>query len=409
MDDFVLTLDEATLTDGPERKHLMTRNISSKDRNSEATGASPEVDFALVLSRMIDSVNADPTQLRTTVYELARHKLHEQIANEVPDEISRLNSALEVAIQGVEIHFSRLGLPRLEARDGQPRLSPPAQQTIAAPAKAAVVGSVMLDADFDAERVPSFKKRARRRWKFTAPWRYLAVLAVVIAVGFAIQQRVNPLAMLRSNVGQKVMLSKTASSPVQSAFEQLQLSQPETAVARAGGILPTTFGVYAVSDGKLYPLELLPGRAPNPRVAISPAISTPSKTMLPDRHIKFIVFRRDSATNALDRAEVRLIAKITQSMKFDPAGKPIITKADDSWVIRNISYPYQTAPLKGQADMYEVLGEDADKSLPPGRYALILKGEAYDFSIAGEITDSRQCLESVAAANGSFYSECRKP
>jgi hypothetical protein len=387
----------------------MTRNISRKDRNSEAAGASPEVDFALVLSRMIDSVNADPTQLRTTVYELARHKLHEQVANEVPDEISRLNSALEVAIQGVEVHFSRLELPRLEARDGQPRLSPPAQQTIAAPAKAAVVGSAMLDADFDAERVPLFKKRARRRWGFTAPWRYLAVLAVVIAVGFAIQQRVNLLEMLRSNVGQKAMLSKTVSSPVQSAFEQLQLSQPETAVVRAGGILPTTFGVYAVSDGKLYPLELLPGRAPNPRVAISPAISTPSKTLLPDRHIKFIVFRRDSATNALDRAEVRLIAKITQSMKFDPAGKPIITKADDSWVIRNISYPYQTAPLKGQPDMYEVLGEDADKSLQPGRYALILKGEAYDFSIAGEITDSRQCLESVAATNGSFYSECGKP
>lgn len=387
----------------------MTRIISRKDRKSGAAGASPEVDFALVLSRMIDSVNADPTQLRTTVYELARHKLHEQFANEVPDEISRLNSALEVAIQGVEIHFSRLELARLEARDEQPRLSPPARQTIAVPAKAAVVGSVMLDADFDAARVPPFKKRARRRREFTGPWRYLAVLAVVIAAGVAIQQRVDPLAMLRSIAGQKVMLSKTASSPVQSSFEQLQLSQPETAVVRAGGILPTTFGVYAVSDGKLYPLELLPGRAPNPRVAISPAISTPSKTMLPDRHIKFIVFRRDSAINALERAEVRIIAKITQSMKFDPAGKPIITKADDGWVIRNISYPYQTAPLKGQPDMYEVLGEDADKSLQPGRYALILKGEAYDFSIAGEITDSRQCLESVAAANGSFYSECGKP
>jgi hypothetical protein len=58
--------------------------------------------------------------------------------------------------------------------------------------------------------------------------------------------------------------------------------------------------------------------------------------------------------------------------------------------------------------MYEVLGEDADKPLAPGRYALILKGEAYDFSVAGEITDSRQCLESVAAANGAFYTECQK-
>ena len=67
----------------------MAWNISRKERNSEA--ASPEVDFALVLSRMIDSVNADPKLLRTSVYELARHKLHEQIANEVPDEVSRLD------------------------------------------------------------------------------------------------------------------------------------------------------------------------------------------------------------------------------------------------------------------------------------------------------------------------------
>jgi len=392
----------------------MAWNISRKERNSEAAGASPEVDFALVLSRMVDSLNADPKLLRTTVYELARHKLHEQVANEVPDEISRLNRALEVAIQGVETHFSRLELLPLEAHDGHPRLSPPAYQAIA-PKDAGGVSPVMLDGDFDAPA--SFKhshkpdrgeKSARRRWEFTAPWRHLTVLAVVMAVGFAIQQRVNPLAMLRSNVGQGVVVSKPDSNPVQTAFEQVRLSQSETAAARAAGILPTTFGVYAVSGGKLYPLELLPRRAPNPRVAISPAIPTPSKTMLPDRNVKFIVFRRDSAINALDRAEVRVIAKIAQSMKFDPAGKPIITKADDSWVIRNISYPYQTAPLKGQPDMYEVLGEDAEKPLEPGRYALILKGEAYDFSIAGEITDSRQCLESVAAVNGAFYAECQK-
>ena len=58
--------------------------------------------------------------------------------------------------------------------------------------------------------------------------------------------------------------------------------------------------------------------------------------------------------------------------------------------------------------MYEVVGDDPDKLLSPGRYALILKDEAYDFSVAGEITDSRQCRESIAAANGTFYTECQK-
>jgi hypothetical protein len=380
-------------------KHFMAWNISRKERNAEVVSASHEVDFALVLSRMINSVSADPKQLRTTVYELARHKLHEQITHEDPEEISGLDRALEFAIEGVENHYSRLELRSLEAPDGQSlQLSSPTHQAGVAP-HAAVPPPKMQSNE-------AAWQTARKRWKFTAPWRYLTVIAVVLAVGFAIRQRVDPLAMVRSNIGQGVGLSKTVSNPVQAPSAQASLPQPGT--APGAGILPTTFGVYAVSDGKLFALELLPGRAPNPRVAISAVISTSSRTMLPDRHIKFIVFRRDSATNALEHVEVRVIAKITQEMKFDPTGKPIITKAEDSWVLRNISYPYQTAPLKGQPDMYEVVGEDPDKPLGPGRYALILKGEAYDFSIAGEITDSRQCLESVVAANGSFYSECRK-
>jgi hypothetical protein len=47
--------------------------------------------------------------------------------------------------------------------------------------------------------------------------------------------------------------------------------------------------------------------------------------------------------------------------------------------------------------------------LSPGRYALILRGQSYDFSIAGDVTDPKQCLERLVATNGQFYSECRKP
>ena len=379
----------------------MTWITSRKGRHREVAGPSTQVDFALVLSRMIDSVSADPELLRTSVYELARHKLQEQIAEEIPDERDRLADALEVAIQGVETHFSRLETRALGAPEGQSRLSLPAYQ--GAPQTVAVIGSG------DARPVPLLTGRSdkldRRRWEFSAPWRYLSVLALIAVVGFVIQQRGNLAAMLRTKVGPGIVATKTA--PKQVSVEQTSSPQQDIAPARGAGLVPTTFGVYAVSDGKLHALEMLPGRAPDPRVAISPAIPTPSKTMLPDRHIKFIVFRRDSATNALERVEVRVIAKIAQAMKFDAAGKPVITKAEDSWVIRNISYPFRTAPLKGQPDMYEVLGDD-DKPLGPGRYALVLKGEAYDFSVAGEITDTRQCLESLAAANGAFYTECQK-
>jgi hypothetical protein len=378
----------------------MAGEILRKEGNADAAQAGSEIEFALVLSRMIDSVNVDPQQLRASVYELARHKLDEQLAKEGPEQQSRIMSSLETAIQGVETHFSRLELRAMGAPDSQSRLSLPSYLR-----KEPAVGSVTDDIERERWRPLNthLPDGPSRKWEFTAPWRYATVLALVAVIGLAIQQRANLAAMLKSSPG--TVVSKTVSKPVQAPTEQASVSQPEP----PDPLIPTTFGVYAISDGKLYTLEPLPGRAPNPRVAISPAISTPSKTVLPDRHIKFIVFRRDSTTNALNRVDVRVIAKIVRAMKFDANGKPVITKTEeDIWVIRNISYPHRTAPFKGQPDMYEVVGEDAAKPLGAGRYALILKDEAYDFSIAGEITDTKQCLESVAAANGAFYAECQK-
>jgi hypothetical protein len=39
----------------------------------------------------------------------------------------------------------------------------------------------------------------------------------------------------------------------------------------------------------------------------------------------------------------------------------------------------------------------------------VLKGQAYDFTVDGQITDPAHCMERTEAANGSFYSECRMP
>ena len=76
--------------------------------------------------------------------------------------------------------------------------------------------------------------------------------------------------------------------------------------------------------------------------------------------------------------------------------------------MRNVSIPYRTAPVKDNPDMYEVRSENPDVPLAPGRYALVLKGLAYDFSVAGPVTDPQQCLERLVADNGEFYSECKK-
>jgi hypothetical protein len=41
------------------------------------------------------------------------------------------------------------------------------------------------------------------------------------------------------------------------------------------------------------------------RIAVFAAVKTPSGTLLPSGHPKFIVFRRDAATNVAERAEAR--------------------------------------------------------------------------------------------------------
>jgi hypothetical protein len=177
---------------------------------------------------------------------------------------------------------------------------------------------------------------------------------------------------------------------------------------KATPLLPTTFGIYAVSAGKLYELEPLRGRVPDIRVAFSTAITTPSRTILPDGNLTFIVFRRDASGSAPDQVDIRVVAKIEQAMTFDASGKPVVSKAEENWVIRNISFPYRTAPIKDNLEMYEVQSRDTNTELTPGRYALVIKGQAYDFMVAGSVTDTRQCLGRVAAANGTFYSECQK-
>jgi hypothetical protein len=45
---------------------------------------SPELEFAIVLSRIIGSVNDDPAQLRSVVYELARIKLQRELSHRDP-------------------------------------------------------------------------------------------------------------------------------------------------------------------------------------------------------------------------------------------------------------------------------------------------------------------------------------
>jgi hypothetical protein len=383
----------------------MAPEIVRPDVGDATPDPSREVEFALMLSRVIDSVEKNPEFLRATVYELARHKLKEEFTSESLGDVRNLSKSLEIAIAGVEafskkkdgVEASLLGA---NPAQGKALISAhPSNQHVASSLES--VSPVFEAHVFGSGGAPAWKRPSRLR---TARW-----FAAALAMGLTVITTVVSLQLLRNkgyiavNQPAPILPKANTAAPPKSAPTAVD---PKSVAPSP--TVPTAFGIYAVSDGKLHELDVLPGRAPDPRIAISSIITTPSRATLPDGHVAFVIYRRDSATNAADRAEVRLVARIEREASFNKDGKQVVTAVDDNWVIRNISMPYRTAPRKDNPEMYEVRSENPDAPLAPGRYALVLKGLAYDFSVAGPVTDPRQCLERLVATNGRFYSECKK-
>ena len=172
--------------------------------------------------------------------------------------------------------------------------------------------------------------------------------------------------------------------------------------------IPADYGAYAVVDGHLTDLDLLPIRVPDARVAISAPISMPSRVHLPIGQLQFLIFRRDLANNAPDRAVVRVVARVVRALTFSSSGKPAVNNVDGPWVIRSNSYEMKVAPIADSPEMILIRPEHPEFVFPAGRYALVLKDIAYDFTLDGPMFNSAHCLERTDALNAPVYTECRK-
>jgi hypothetical protein len=168
----------------------------------------------------------------------------------------------------------------------------------------------------------------------------------------------------------------------------IAVAPPASALAarRPDFPLPSFYGIYAANHGDLYELEALPGRVPNQRIFMSAVMSKPSRTRFRTRD------RQGGARHELHHG-----------------GKGSHSRAGRLWAIRNISYDFRVSPLSDHPEMLVIQPNDPDLILVPGRYGMVINDTGYDFTVAGKITDATQCLERVEAANGTFYSECRKP
>jgi hypothetical protein len=364
--------------------------------------ASLEVEFALVIARMIDSLKNNPEDMRQAIYELARYKLHEQLPDVEAEEKERTQKALETAIRGVEAFTEQhVGIlaPALHLQLNGPRTASTAGDLFHPELIPRVGPSSHLNVDPEPHAGGS--KHTHTPWPHLR--RTAAMIAILVAILVAVQQRERLLSL--AHISPKLEQQAT----IEERIAPLQASNhpvPAPPPAKPALLRPTDFGVYAVSNDALIGLSLLPGRPPDIRVAVSAAITAPSRTILPNGHLKFIVFRHDLASIIADRAEVRIVAKIAREFS---AG--IISKkpGDDTWVMRNISFPFRLSPIADNREMFELHSEDAALELPPGRYALVLKTQAYDFSVEGDPVDPKQCIERIVASNGTFYSDCQAP
>jgi hypothetical protein len=170
---------------------------------------------------------------------------------------------------------------------------------------------------------------------------------------------------------------------------------------------PDTYGVYAVSDGQLTPLDPLPIRVPDARVSISSTISKPAPAPLANGHLSFVVYHRELATSVPETASVRIVAKVMQATAF-AGGKPKSITIEDTWAVRGGAVDLRIAPVPGNQEMVVIRAADPNFTLSPGRYVLMFRNQAYDFSVAGTVTDTAQCLERADLQDRSVYSECRE-
>lgn len=376
--------------------------MSSKDllpSQQDPTGLpANHVQFALVISRMLDTVKDDPEARRQMVYDLARYKLQEQFTHADARNIDQINRALEVAIEEVE-KFSR---------DEAQRERLPSQQLTSS--RASATGGVLVSGEatvlrsgigMSRSRLPAISSPLLPVIKRTA-----AILLAVGAVVLIVSQRDNIAALRRLISSQPSEIALVAPKPETA----ITVAKPEmvTAAPAPTRVLPTDYGIYALIDDKsLAELNATGVMAPDMRIAISAAFKKPDRPRLSNGRVKFIVFRRDVAKAIPERVEVRVVAKVAREYSTDAAGKTP-NGGDDFGVVRNIAYPFRASPIPGTPEMYELHAGDSELDLPPGYYILSLGTQAYYFQVDGAITDPRHCLERVVSSNGTFYAPCKK-
>lgn len=376
------------------------------ERPSQVPAPARPRDYFSFLSKVIDDTHQDSAQLRALVYELARFNLkREALFGYQPmsmEELTQHLNELELAIARIEAN----------APAGDSKLAFPIQSAGIAPSNSVMImpgeaipplyeGPASQPID-EMPRLPS-GFRLGRAIRIVAQLAAAAATVVILYAAFTGQ--------LHFGDKPKAAAPAAMSAPAPSAAKTNAADKTETGKLPAEPIsspsypIPSNYGVYALSNNLLNELDALPGKVPDARVPLSPEITKPIKTIVPSGKLAFILFRRDLVNNAPDKLVIRVVAKVARELKF-VQGKATTAKIEGVWRIRSNSYELKVSPVPGSREMI-IAQAEPEITLPAGRYALVINGQGYDFTVAGPITASVQCLERFETANGDNFTECR--
>ena len=392
-------------------------------------------EYYSVLARSIAAAGEDHSQLRGVIYQLARVELKTELARRHEAEMQEQVSALENAIKQIEtdiienpalLTFTPGRVVDQKSDEGSQSDAQPSRQSSREVIRTEVLPPIDATRPFESEhswprpvlaesggRLAAHQPDNQIRATFWWNLQVVAATLLGVAIYAAGETRGDVLGLITGRGSAEAAISRQMPDDHAGQKVAALLAAPTGAPAIrppatiGGAPLPTAYGVYAVDQGKLTDLATLPIKVPDPRVAISAMIATPSSSALPDGKVQFVAFRRDFRNNAPDRVTVRVVARVMQTLSFNAKGRASAAKVDGEWAVRSNSYQMRVAPMGDNPEMIVIEPENPDFTFPAGRYTMVLQGTAYDFSVAGPITDMAQCLERTDAIDVPVYSECR--
>lgn len=377
-----------------------------------STGA---VDYYSVLTNVVQMMMKDPAQMRGLVYEMARITLKREAWNKFPpmrnDALKAHLATLEDAIARVELNAQAKALaerqapPRIAYDDNELR----SREVVPVSERPSLAETTRV---FHVQEAPPtvWARMTASGFGLVAMLQLVTASFIGVAIFAFLSGQVEIGGLSKPTLEPKSEPQAEApapiAAPVQAAVVPPAATVPAAVASALPFPLPHHYGVYAVNDGQLIEMERMAMRMPDPRVFVSPDITTPSLVTLTSGKPTFVVFRRELANGTPEKVPVRVVSRIARETTFKN-GKPVTANVEGVWRMRSNSTDFKVGPVSGNREMVSIAPEP-DFELPPGRYALVINGIGYDFNVAGAITAPEQCLEKMQSANGDVFTECRR-